>query len=90
MLIDGWLGMLALHGIIDQYDGLVIHFCTFGTFRHFTKVVALFDNLRADFENHPLTYCGPWYITYLDPGTFRTPATMLLSPSMGNAAPLGA
>jgi len=42
VLIDGRLGMLGFHGIVHQNDGLLIHFCTFGAFRHFAKVVTLF------------------------------------------------
>ena len=36
------LSMLALHGIVNEDDGIVIHFCTFRTFRYFAKVLAHF------------------------------------------------
>jgi hypothetical protein len=39
MLIDGWLGMLGFHRIVDEDDGIIVQFCTF---RHFAKVRALF------------------------------------------------
>ena len=42
MFVDIWLGVLRFHGIVNQDDRLVIHFCTFRTFRHFAKVQALF------------------------------------------------
>eukprot|EP01044_Picomonas_judraskeda_P015345 COSAG03_NODE_2554_length_2650_cov_2.083105_1_plen_137_part_00 len=41
LLIDGGLGMLSFHRIVDQYDGFIIQFCTLGTLRHFAKVATL-------------------------------------------------
>ena len=42
MFVDIWLGMLRFHGIVNENDGFVIHFCTFRPLWHFAKVVALF------------------------------------------------
>eukprot|EP01050_Picozoa_sp_SAG11_P009017 SAG11_NODE_824_length_6993_cov_1.875290_5_plen_35_part_00 len=33
--------MLGFHRIVNQDDGFIIHFCTFRTLGHSTKVVAL-------------------------------------------------